>query len=296
MLFLCRPGERDLFPTFARQIPLSARALTTLKRDLYSQVGSQVTLNVISRAGVIVWSAGIEHAAARALPDGESNAPTAWRWTVPPWFRCPAGACGVPGSRSGTPPGQYMPCPLCQQVRLFFSLWLLVAWQSLQGLLREPRPEAAGEEQREQRKGMEQEVSGWSLDMGRRYRVVRHIDIVASPPLPPMLRSPEGEGVGFSWVEALKAIDPTLVDYEEREIPLRTRTLRHPRFARYIATHGTESDRGQSAYAQSGAPLRSQRNDQGYRQQKKRRRAIIRDAVESKGHSISLIRVIENIR
>jgi hypothetical protein len=42
-----------------------------------------------------------------------------------------------------------------------------------------------------------------------------------------------------SWVEKARAIDPTLIKKEEREVPERKRTLKHSRYKKYIEQHGT---------------------------------------------------------
>jgi hypothetical protein len=73
------------------------------------------------------------------------------------------------------------------------------------------------------------------LALEHQYRIVRHIDIAA----PPKIHSKQTEMHRGSWVEALTTIDPSLVDFDEREIPERTRTLHNPRFAKYIEEHGT---------------------------------------------------------
>jgi hypothetical protein len=68
-----------------------------------------------------------------------------------------------------------------------------------------------------------------------RYRVVRSIDITTAPEQ----TKAESAGLRGSWVEALASINPALIFYDEREIPLSVRTLKHPRYAKYIEQHGT---------------------------------------------------------
>jgi hypothetical protein len=224
-LFIFSASEPLLYREFAQQIQMSSRALKALERNFYAPEQHKVTFNIVNRAGIVKWAISLKHNAQGA-------------WSAPAWYICPSKECQLHTEGASTL------CDTCTAARTFVWTWLTAAWQSLLGLYRakpgdEHSLEAVGVEHIERLSRVMPGPSGSdtmsNVDIEYRYRVVRDIDIADAPP--PI--EPKGAAQRGSWVEALSSIDPALVFYDEREIPLRTRTLRHPRYAKYIEQHGT---------------------------------------------------------
>jgi hypothetical protein len=239
-LFLCVGSDTALFSQVAQQLRTSSQTLKILHRDLYQPEQHMVTLNIFNSRGSLVWTIGLDTRIQRGTNYIGNT------WIAPSWYICPAHACQFsPKSSSSTTASQrQVVCPQCEAAQAFFSSWLAATWQSLRGTYREKRTETSlletlGEVQVERRMRSELPIQDrqavTKIEVEHHYRVVRHIDIVSTPPP----RSPQDPGFQGSWLEALLSIDPDLVTFDEREIPLQTRTLRHPRYARYIEQHGT---------------------------------------------------------
>jgi hypothetical protein len=231
-LFVFSSSAPSLLSEFAQQVQMSSRALKALERTLYTPEKQRVIFNIINRTGAIVWAISLRTDAHIRLDDAEAI------WSATAWYTCPRLQCHLHNAEIDTL------CETCTSARTFTWTWLFAAWQSLQGLYRD-KPvtdrflETVGIEQSEHVSRVSQEPDGKGVvgraDLTYRYQVVREIDIAsAPPPTEPKSRSQRG-----SWVEMLSSIDPSLVFYDKREIPLRTRTLKHPRYARYIAQTGT---------------------------------------------------------
>ncbi|HEY1350166.1 MAG TPA: hypothetical protein VGF67_11125 [Ktedonobacteraceae bacterium] len=189
-------------------------------------------MQIVESTGAIVWAISLNTHPQSQLPDAQGI------WLAPAWYRCPTPACLLHTGEGNTL------CAPCLATRTFVWTWLLAAWQSLAGLYRrkpgtDPWLESIGTEHIEQLtrpgSGPYESEGELRLDLAYRYRVVRSLDIATTTARPPA----EPGGQRGSWVEALASIDPALIFYDERAIPLRTRILRHPRYARYIAAHGT---------------------------------------------------------
>lgn len=231
-LFVFSAADPSLLGAFAQQVGLSSRALKALERDLYAPEKQRVSLGIVNRAGAIAWSISLKTERHGQPRDAEGV------WASPEWYTCPRQQCHLHTEGVATL------CDTCAATRTFVWTWLVAAYQAALGLYR-TRPEEEGpletarEEQFERvsraMPGPTERGTIRHVDLEYRYRVVRSIDI-ADAPAPPKT---EAAGQRGSWVEALSSIDPALVIYDEREVPLRTRTLRHPRYARYIAQHGT---------------------------------------------------------
>ncbi len=231
-LFIFSASEPMLYREFAQQVPMSSHALKALQRNLFAPEQRKVTFNIVNRAGAITWAISL-NTDTHGPRHGAQGV-----WSAPAWYICPSIQCQLHTEGASTL------CDTCAVTRTFVWTWLTAAWQSLLGLYRE-KPgdehslETIGVDHIERFSRAMPGPSGSDairhVDIEYRYRVVRHIDIADSP-LP---TEPKSAGQRGSWVEALSSIDPALVFYDEREIPLRTRILRHPRYSNYIERHGT---------------------------------------------------------
>jgi hypothetical protein len=222
--------DPSLFREFAQQVRMSSHALKSLERSHYLPERQRVTLNVVDSTGEIVWAISLNR-------EGQ-NQKGQNLWSAPVWYTCPRPQCHLHNNEV------LSLCETCTDTRTFIWTWLLAAWQSLLGFYRskagaDPLFETLGKEHIERLTRSIPESHGnegmYHTDLEYRYRVVRSIDIAAVPERMQV----ESKSQRGSWVEALASINPALVFYDEREIPLSTRTLRHPRYARYIEQHGT---------------------------------------------------------
>lgn len=217
-IFLFAPSDPMLFGAFVSSIRGSATALKNLDRTIYQPGKNTLNFNLVTPTGTIAWSIRLHLGSDRIAS-----------WSAPAWWSCSDPACHLHDAR------QPLLCSCCEATRTFVWTWLLAANQSLLGLYREQSVEDTNETQRQQRGMSETDTGVQSLQLTPSYRVVRAIDIV-NPKVPSVA---EPQSRRQSWVELLNAIDPKLVVCDQREVPLRTRILRHPRYHRYIADHGT---------------------------------------------------------
>ncbi len=231
-LFVFSAADPSLLRELAQQVRMPSHTLKTLERTLYTPEKQRVSLGVVNRAGAIVWAISL-----RTDTHGQPR-DTEAAWSAPAWYTCPSQQCHLHAEGVATL------CETCAAARTFVWTWFVAAWQSLVGLYRIKPGEDSflgriGEERigRLTRPMLQPDGSGamCRVDFEYRYRIVRSIDI-ADAPIPSETKTNDQRG---SWVEVLSSIDPALVFYDEREVPLRTRTLRHPRYAKYIEQHGT---------------------------------------------------------
>jgi hypothetical protein len=241
-IFLFAADDPDLIKRFARQTALSAYALSYVQRTYYQPSRHFFALNVVNHDGEIVWAMKLPVGAGR-----EKHDETGKIWQTPDWFDCSSVSCQFYRGPTSSPMPQErrLPCTDCMRAHDFFSSWMVSAWKGLLGLHRTPgnvleQLGTIGEMHRETitgiRPGIDEASLLRKLALEHQYRIVRHIDIAAPPQ---KSRSKEPKTHRGSWVDALSAIDSELVDFDEREIPERTRTLHDPRFAKYIEEHGT---------------------------------------------------------
>lgn len=227
------PADTRLLQKLQQRMGISASVLTRLEHTLYNPGKHCLIFNVIDNKGRIVWAIGL-NTIRDTQPDGRSKI-----WGTAPWFFCPNPQCLLHTQAASTL------CESCTVMRTFVWTWLLAARQSLLGLYRERPGETdqsveGSKHEKVERMGrilLSSPEDGREelLKMQHQYRVVRSIDIAVAT-------DREGKPSQIqrgSWVEALAAIDPALIFFDEREIPLTTRTLKDPRYARYIAEHGT---------------------------------------------------------
>ncbi|GHP00808.1 hypothetical protein KSF_108550 [Reticulibacter mediterranei] len=240
-IFLFAADDPELMKRFARQTALSAYALNFVQRTYYRPARHFLALNVINHDGEIVW--------AMKLPEGsrrEKHVEAEMSLSTPDWFGCASVSCQFHREPIWSPTAQErrLPCAACMRAYDFFSTWMVSAWKGLLGVHRTPgnvleQLGSIGEMHHETttsiRPGIDEASLRRTLALEHQYRIVRHIDIAA----PPKIHSKQTETHRGSWIDALTAIDPALVDFDEREVPERTRTLHDPRFAKYIAEHGT---------------------------------------------------------
>lgn len=227
------PGDTRLLQRLQQHMGMSAKVLTRLEHTLYNPEKHRLIFNIIDSRGRIVWAIGLNTARDTQL-DGKPKV-----WGTAPWFFCPNPQCLL---HTKAAPAL---CESCTVMRTFIWTWLLAARQSLLGLYREQFGETDQMFEEHKHKKLErtnrilfsfpENEREELLKTQHQYRVVRSIDIAVTTDRE---RKPSQTQRG-SWVEALATIDPALFFYDEREIALTTRTLKDPRYARYIAEHGT---------------------------------------------------------
>jgi hypothetical protein len=250
-IFVFSASDGTLFRQFAQQQPgLSAPVLKHLEATLFTPEKDRLIINAINTQGSITWGMSLplhQHAGDQSQPQHE--------WFAPFWTTCPTKACQWLPLREGTNVTfRYMPCEICQEAQFFFASWVASAWRSLQGLYRKGDDgqnlfDMFREEQiirfasshpnlKDDHSSNPRTPPRIALWREHQYQVVRHIDI-ATPPAHFSREQPSTDN-GSSWVDTLRSIDPQLVVEEEREVPQRTRRLRHPRYAKYRQEHGTD--------------------------------------------------------
>jgi hypothetical protein len=232
-LTLFASDDTRLLQRLQQHMGIRSNVLTRLDQTLYTPDKHHLIFNVIDNTGRIVWAIGL-NTGRETRPDTRSEV-----WGTAPWFFCPNPQCLLHTKAASTL------CESCTTMRTFVWTWLLAAQQSLLGLYREQPDEAEqiAEGYRHEKPEQTSRIltsspeneKGGLLKTQQQYRVVRSIDIAIATER----ESTSSQTQRGSWVEALAAIDPALLFIDEREIPLTTRTLKDPRYARYIAEHGT---------------------------------------------------------
>lgn len=153
------------------------------------------------------------------------------RWSFAADHLCPYGECAIGFDLS------LKPCERCEMALERFSQWLPICMLALTGWFRQIELEEA-------ESGFSSPLRMQGPDVRNRppTRMVRTIDVSVRP-----VRRTDDEGERSSphasrgsWVERAREQDPDRVKDEERQVPERTRTLKHPRYRAYIEKHGNK--------------------------------------------------------
>jgi hypothetical protein len=153
------------------------------------------------------------------------------QWSFSADHVCPYGECTIGIDLS------LKPCDRCEMALYFFPQWLSITMLALTGWFRQIELEEVDSRPSSQPHGQGSGVRNRPLT-----RVVRTIDVSVRP-----VRQTDDSADHSSphasrgsWVERAREQDPDLVKDEERQVPERTRTLRHPRYQAYIEKHGNK--------------------------------------------------------
>ncbi len=152
------------------------------------------------------------------------------QWSLATDHACPYGECVRTGLR-------FKPCDRCEMALDLFSQWLPICMLALAGWFRQIELEEADPSPASQPR-----TPGSGTRNRPLTRVVRTIDVSVRPVRrtddDAEHRSPHASR--GSWMERARKQGSDLVKDEERQVPERTRTLKHPRYQRYIEKHGNK--------------------------------------------------------
>ncbi|EFH84793.1 hypothetical protein [Ktedonobacter racemifer] len=196
-------------------------------KKLYEQERDFISLNVVNTQGKIVWSMNLPTTVEEARKHID------YPWVAPVWFQCfQGGACQIPKSEevTGSPPYSYQLCKQCRQAQLFFSTWLMTAWQALMGAYRDDDLDTIGSERVEHFQMASLFLRNGKADRNNtvehRYQIIIYKDISSGLNSPwHSVLHPTG-----SWVEALMAFDPESLTWQERSVMPHYRVLRSLRY------------------------------------------------------------------
>jgi hypothetical protein len=237
-LFLLDMQDRQLLQHLVQQVPSSAQILNQLAREVFRPERQIFSINVISSEGELMWTCGF---GIRGTQGQRNMQPY---WFPPPWYHCLSGHCQglLPRLTRDEASPSFAFCAECQEAQHFFSSWVATAWYLLMGFHRPQRetyvPDADDQEYLDQARKiglLDNRPYKQIPDNDTHYRIARQIDLSSGSPH----RYDEPLDSRGSWVEALLAQDPAALLYEQRDVPGRTRTLRHPRYAAYIQRTGS---------------------------------------------------------
>lgn len=219
----------DLVNSKSRHISTISQSM---KKRFYESEYNRLAISVINQRGQIVWAMSQAFKPRSLHPD--------YPWLVPAWHTCPTKTCTFSEEHALN---NDMFCATCKQAYAYFSSWLYTVRKAFLGSYREPfmkngapdQPDAHFMKPEKWRKIGD--VPWNTIHSKGDYHIIHYTDISASFRYQ---RKEEPLNARGSWVEALQAIDPRLVEYDKREVHMHTRRLMHPRYAKYREEHGTD--------------------------------------------------------